>query len=43
LEKIDPKGITMQIFASDIDSDAIENARKGVFVENIVADVTKKG
>jgi two-component system, chemotaxis family, CheB/CheR fusion protein len=42
LEKIDPKGITLQIFASDIDSDAIEIARKGVFSENIAADVTEK-
>ncbi len=34
--------ISLQIFASDIDSDAIEIARKGLFAENIAADVSPK-
>jgi two-component system CheB/CheR fusion protein len=43
LEKINSnKGITLQIFASDIDSDAIDIARKGLFADNIVADVAPK-
>jgi two-component system CheB/CheR fusion protein len=43
LEKINPnKGISLQIFASDIDSDAIDIARKGLFPDNIVADVSPK-
>ncbi|MBI9073675.1 MAG: PAS domain S-box protein [Melioribacteraceae bacterium] len=33
------KSFTLQIFATDIDSDAIEKARKGFFSQNIVADV----
>ncbi len=33
-------GISLQIFASDIDSDAIEIARKGLFPENIASDVS---
>lgn len=43
LEKINPnKGISLQIFASDIDSDAIDIARKGLFADNIVSDVAPK-
>jgi two-component system, chemotaxis family, CheB/CheR fusion protein len=43
LEKIKPNaGISLQIFASDIDSEAIDNARKGLFPENISNDVSSK-
>ncbi len=34
------KNLTLQIFATDIDKDAIEIARKGYFSSNIVADVS---
>jgi two-component system, chemotaxis family, CheB/CheR fusion protein len=34
------KNITLQIFATDIDNDAIEIARKGVYSSNIVAEVS---
>ncbi len=34
------KNFTLQIFATDLDTDAIEIARKGVFHENIVTDVS---
>jgi two-component system, chemotaxis family, CheB/CheR fusion protein len=34
------KNLTLQIFATDIDSDAIEKARKGFFNQNIIADVS---
>lgn len=41
LEKLQRrKNLTLQIFASDLDGDAIEIARKGVFAKNIVADVS---
>jgi len=41
LEKVkNDKNLTLQIFATDIDSDAIEKARKGFFSQNIVADVS---
>ncbi|WP_246545768.1 chemotaxis protein CheB [Pelotalea chapellei] len=41
LEKIKPPGhFTLQIFATDLDSDAINKARQGVYPENIVADVS---
>jgi two-component system CheB/CheR fusion protein len=33
-------GISMQIFATDLDNEAIETARKGLFTENIAADVS---
>jgi len=36
------KNLTLQIFATDIDGDAIEIARKGFFSQNIVADVSKE-
>jgi two-component system CheB/CheR fusion protein len=43
LEKVNPYvGITLQIFATDLDNEAIESARKGVFPENIAADVSPK-
>jgi two-component system, chemotaxis family, CheB/CheR fusion protein len=34
------KNFTLQIFATDIDSDAIEIARKGFFSSNIAADIS---
>ena len=34
------KNLTLQIFATDIDSDAIEIARKGIYSQNIVTDVS---
>jgi two-component system CheB/CheR fusion protein len=41
LEQIRPQtGISLQIFATDIDIDAIDKARKGVYRENIVADIS---
>jgi two-component system CheB/CheR fusion protein len=43
LEKVNPyAGITLQIFATDLDNEAIESARKGVFPENITSDVSAK-
>jgi len=36
------KNFTLQIFATDIDSDAIEQGRKGFFSNNIAADVSKE-
>jgi two-component system CheB/CheR fusion protein len=41
LEKIHShQGITLQIFATDLDEDAIEIARKGIFPANIAHDVS---
>ncbi len=41
IEKIKKhKNLTLQIFATDLDQDAIETARKGYFSRNIVADVS---
>jgi len=37
-----PKNLTLQIFATDLDTDAIEIARKGFFPKNIAADLTKE-
>jgi two-component system CheB/CheR fusion protein len=34
------KSLSLQIFATDIDNDAIEKARKGVFLSNISADLS---
>jgi two-component system, chemotaxis family, CheB/CheR fusion protein len=34
------RNLSLQIFASDLDSDAIEIARKGIFTKNIVSDVS---
>ena len=34
------KNLTLQIFATDLDKDAIDKARKGVFPANIAADVS---
>jgi len=36
------KNLTLQIFATDLDNDAIEKARKGVFSANISADVSQE-
>ena len=41
LEQLDPaRSHTLQIFATDLDQDAIEKARTGVFPANIAADVS---
>ena len=41
LEKTNPHGgFSLQIFATDLDTEAIETARKGQFPANIVADVS---
>ena len=41
LEKVKPRGgILLQIFATDLDEEAIYSARKGVFPANIAADVS---
>ncbi|MCX6251976.1 MAG: PAS domain-containing protein [Bacteroidetes bacterium] len=41
LEKIKKhKNLTLQIFATDLDKDAVEEARKGVYSSNITADVS---
>jgi len=42
LEKLKPaKNITLQIFATDLDQQAIEKAREGVFPANIATDVSE--
>jgi two-component system CheB/CheR fusion protein len=42
VEKINPPGkFTIQIFATDLDRDAIDKARHGVFPANIAADVSE--
>ncbi|MCK9204522.1 MAG: PAS domain-containing protein [Bacteroidales bacterium] len=41
LEKINPHGgLSLQVFATDLDNDAIGIARRGIFPANISADVT---
>ncbi len=41
MEKIKPKKkIKLQVFATDLDKDAISKARQGLYPENIAADVT---
>jgi two-component system CheB/CheR fusion protein len=41
LEKTETrKNLSLQIFATDLDADAVEIARRGVFSSNIVADVS---
>ncbi|MFA5418540.1 MAG: chemotaxis protein CheB, partial [Bacteroidales bacterium] len=43
LEKVKPHGgILLQIFATDLDNEAIETARKGIFPSNITTDVSPK-
>jgi two-component system CheB/CheR fusion protein len=41
LDQVKPKGnFTLQVFATDLDRDAIEKARQGNFLPNIAADVS---
>lgn len=41
IEKLKPnKNITLQIFATDLDPDSIEKARKAYFPKNIIADIS---
>jgi chemotaxis methyl-accepting protein methylase len=41
LEKLKPRRkLTLQVFATDLDKDAIAKARQGLYPENICADVT---
>jgi two-component system CheB/CheR fusion protein len=41
LESVRPQtNISLQIFATDIDTDAIEKARKGIYRDNIASDVS---
>ena len=43
VEAIKPKGnFTIQIFATDLDRDAIDKARQGLFPVNITADLSKE-
>ncbi len=43
MDKIKPKKkITLQVFATDLDKDAIAKARLGIYPENICADVSPK-
>jgi two-component system CheB/CheR fusion protein len=41
VERLEPKRqFTVQVFATDLDRDAIDKARRGVFPDNITADVS---
>ena len=41
MEKLKPrKKMTLQVFATDLDKDAIDKARQGIYPENICADVS---
>ena len=43
VEEVKPKGqFTIQVFATDLDRDAIDKARHGVFPANIAADVSEE-
>lgn len=43
IEEMSPnRGFTLQMFATDLDNEAIETARKGIFPINIAADVSPK-
>jgi len=43
LEKLNPvKGFSLQIFATDLDKDAIDKARAGAYPANIAADVSEE-
>ena len=43
MDKLKPgKKMTLQVFATDLDKDAINKARQGRYPENIRADVTPK-
>src|SRR5450755_146026 len=42
LDKVKPRGkFSIQIFATDLDRDAIEKARSGIFSANIAADISE--
>lgn len=42
LEKVNPnKNLSLQVFATDLDSNAVDKARKGIYPANIVTDVTQ--
>jgi len=42
LEQVKPKGrVTIQIYATDLDRDAIDKARTALYPENIIADVSE--
>ena len=42
LEEVKPRGkFSIQIFATDLDRDAIEKARSGIFPDNIAADISE--
>ena len=42
-EKLNPRGrLALQIFATDLDRDAVDKARQGFFPANIAADVSEK-
>jgi len=42
LEEVKPRGkFSIQIFATDLDRDAIEKARSGIFSDNIAADISE--
>ena len=41
IDRIKPEGhFTLQVYATDLDADAVDRARKGLFPGNIVADVS---
>jgi two-component system CheB/CheR fusion protein len=43
VEELKPKGqFTIQVFATDLDRDAIDKARQGVFSANIAADISEE-
>jgi two-component system, chemotaxis family, CheB/CheR fusion protein len=43
MEQVKPaKSISLQIFATDLDKEAIDQARRGLYPANIVADVSEK-
>lgn len=41
LESLNIKSLKIQIFATDLDVNAIEHARQGLYLDNIVADVSQ--
>ena len=40
LDQLAPQNLTFQIFATDLDRDAIEKARQGIYPANIAADIS---
>jgi two-component system, chemotaxis family, CheB/CheR fusion protein len=43
MDKVNPaKNVSLQIFATDLDKEAIDQARRGVYPANIVADVSEE-